>query len=59
MSTRFFVAAVKSVETEQLLPSSKPEPVLEDAPKALKGYTEFEPEVEQLLDVPGAARPGE
>jgi F-type H+-transporting ATPase subunit gamma len=32
-----------------LLPLALPDPVLEDAPKPLKGYTEFEPEVEQLL----------
>ena len=49
VSTRFHSSGSQSVETEQLLPLSMPEPVLDDAPKALKGYTEFEPEVEQLL----------
>jgi F-type H+-transporting ATPase subunit gamma len=49
VSTRFRSAGSQGVETEQLLPLTMPEPVLDDAPKALKGYTEFEPEVEQLL----------
>ncbi len=48
VSTRFHSAGSQSVEVEQLLPLSAPEaaPI---APAALKGYTEFEPEVEQLL----------
>ncbi len=49
VSTRFHSAGSQGVETEQLLPLALPDPVLEDAPKPLKGYTEFEPEVEQLL----------
>jgi F-type H+-transporting ATPase subunit gamma len=48
VSTRFHSAGSQGVETEQLLPLSMPEPVLEETTK-LKGYTEFEPEVEQLL----------
>jgi F-type H+-transporting ATPase subunit gamma len=49
VSTRFHSSSSQHVEVEQLLPLTMPDPVLEDAPKALKGYTEFEPEVEQLL----------
>jgi F-type H+-transporting ATPase subunit gamma len=49
VSTRFLSAATQSVEVEQLLPLSLPELPDDDAPKVLKGYTEFEPEVEQLL----------
>jgi F-type H+-transporting ATPase subunit gamma len=49
VSTRFHSAGSQGVETEQLLPLAMPEHVLDDAPQPLKGYTEFEPEVEQLL----------
>ena len=49
VSTRFLSAATQSVQVEQLLPLSIPEVPVDDAPTALKGYTEFEPEVEQLL----------
>ncbi len=49
VSTRFHSAGSQSVEVEQLLPLRAPEPVPVAAPAALKGYTEFEPEVEQLL----------
>ncbi len=49
VSTRFVSAGSQVVEVEQLLPLSVPEVVVDDTPKALKGYTEFEPEVEQLL----------
>ena len=49
VSTRFLSAGSQSVEIEQLLPLSMPEVVVDDTPKALKGYTEFEPEVEALL----------
>ena len=49
VSTKFLSAGSQSVAIEQLLPLSMPETVIEDAPKKLKGYTEFEPEVEQLL----------
>ena len=48
VSTRFLSAGTQSVETEQLLPLSVPEAPVEVQTK-LKGYTEFEPEVEQLL----------
>jgi F-type H+-transporting ATPase subunit gamma len=49
VSTRFYSAGSQSVETHQLLPLTLPEVVLDDTPKALKGYTEFEPEVSELL----------
>jgi F-type H+-transporting ATPase subunit gamma len=49
VSTKFLSAGSQVVATEQLLPLSAPEAVDESAPKVLKGYTEFEPEVEQLL----------
>src|SRR5487761_2258550 len=49
VSTRFLSAATQAVEVEQLLPLTMPEVPADDSPKALKGYTEFEPEVEQLL----------
>jgi F-type H+-transporting ATPase subunit gamma len=49
VSTRFLSAGSQAVEVEQLLPLSMPEVPLDTAPTALKGYTEFEPEVEQLL----------
>ena len=49
VSTRFKSAATQSVEVEQLLPLSLPAMPDDAAPKYLKGYTEFEPEVEQLL----------
>jgi F-type H+-transporting ATPase subunit gamma len=49
VSTRFYSAGSQSVESEQLLPLVMPRD-LEVAPSTgLKGYTEFEPEVEQLL----------
>jgi F-type H+-transporting ATPase subunit gamma len=49
VSTRFHSAATQSVEVQQLLPLSLPDVPEDDGPKVLKGYTEFEPEVEQLL----------
>jgi F-type H+-transporting ATPase subunit gamma len=49
VSTRFLSAATQAVEVEQLLPLSMPALADDEAPKVLKGYTEFEPEVEQLL----------
>jgi F-type H+-transporting ATPase subunit gamma len=49
VSTRFLSAATQAVEVEQLLPLAMPALSDDDAPKVLKGYTEFEPEVEQLL----------
>jgi F-type H+-transporting ATPase subunit gamma len=49
VSTRFLSSATQAVEVEQLLPLAMPEVPKDDTPKALKGYTEFEPEVEQLL----------
>ena len=48
VSTRFLSAATQNVEVEQLLPLSLPA-LPADAAKKLTGYTEFEPEVEQLL----------
>ena len=48
VSTEFRSAASQAVSTRQLLPlTADAAPV--DEPKTLKGYTEFEPEVEQLL----------
>ena len=49
VSTRFLSAATQAVEIEQLLPLSMPAMPVDTAPKVLKGYTEFEPEVEKLL----------
>ncbi len=48
VSTRFLSAATQSVEVEQLLPLALPALPEQETTK-LKGYTEFEPEVEQLL----------
>jgi F-type H+-transporting ATPase subunit gamma len=49
VSTRFHSAGSQSVAVEQLLPLEMPEPVIDDQPPKLEGYTEFEPEVAQLL----------
>ena len=49
VSTRFHSAGSQSVEVEQLLPLSMPADVEVKNATGLKGYTEFEPEVEQLL----------
>ena len=49
VSTRFPSAGSQSVGIEQLLPLPLPEPKVTEAPAALVGYTEFEPEVAQLL----------
>jgi F-type H+-transporting ATPase subunit gamma len=49
VSTRFISSGSQSVAIEQLLPLSMPEPVLDDKPAVIKGYTEFEPEVSKLL----------
>jgi F-type H+-transporting ATPase subunit gamma len=48
VSTRFLSAATQSIEVEQLLPLTLPAMPEEETTKP-KGYTEFEPEVEQLL----------
>ena len=48
VSTRFLSAATQSVEVQQLLPLSVPTLPVDEA-KKLRGYTEFEPEVEKLL----------
>lgn len=48
VSTKFKSAASQAVETEQLLPLQLPEIPVEVSAKA-KGYTEFEPEVNELL----------
>ncbi|MGD0853339.1 MAG: ATP synthase F1 subunit gamma [Acidimicrobiales bacterium] len=49
VSTRFLSAATQSVEVEQLLPLALPAMPETETTKVLRGYTEFEPEVEQLL----------
>jgi F-type H+-transporting ATPase subunit gamma len=49
VSTRFHSAGSQSVESEQLLPLTMPADLEVDPSTRLKGYTEFEPEVEQLL----------
>jgi F-type H+-transporting ATPase subunit gamma len=49
VSTRYLSAGSQAVQTEQLLPLVVPELPETNEPKALKGYTEFEPEVEKLL----------
>jgi F-type H+-transporting ATPase subunit gamma len=52
VSTRFLSASTQRVETRQLLPLVDPRDGVEDeveAPTALTGYVEFEPEAEQLL----------
>jgi F-type H+-transporting ATPase subunit gamma len=53
VSTRFLSASTQRVESRQLLPLADPsERVAEEeaeAPSALSGYVEFEPEAEQLL----------
>jgi F-type H+-transporting ATPase subunit gamma len=49
VSTRFHSAGSQSVSIEQLLPLPQPEPKVTEEPAALEGYTEFEPEVAQLL----------
>jgi len=59
VSTRFLSSATQSVEVEQLLPLAMPDLVDEEAPKVLKGYTEFEPEVAQLLTTLRAQGPRE
>ncbi|HXC18745.1 MAG TPA: FoF1 ATP synthase subunit gamma, partial [Acidimicrobiales bacterium] len=46
---RAMAAATQSVEVEQLLPLTLPAMPEEETSTALKGYTEFEPEVERLL----------
>lgn len=54
VSTRFISAATQSVETRQLLPLVDPRASAdddEDVKTELVGYTEFEPEAEQLLEV--------
>lgn len=49
VSTRFFSAGSQAVESEQLLPLVMPSDMDISPTAGLKGYTEFEPEVEQLL----------
>ncbi len=51
VSTRFHSAGRQTVEVEPLLPLPLPDLPDEPAPTAGGGYTEFEPEVEQLLAV--------
>ena len=49
VSTRYLSAGSQPVQVEQLLPLVIPELPEPSEPKPLKGYTEFEPEVEKLL----------
>ena len=49
VSIRFHSAGRQTVESEQLLPLSMPSDLELVKSTGLKGYTEFEPEVEQLL----------
>jgi F-type H+-transporting ATPase subunit gamma len=49
VSTRFHSAGSQSVESEQLLPLAMPVDLEVEKSTGLKGYTEFEPEVEKLL----------
>ena len=49
VSTRFLSAGSQVVESEQLLPLVMPADLEIASSTGLKGYTEFEPEVEQLL----------
>ena len=49
VSTRFVSAGSQVVESEQLLPLTMPADLEIENTSGLKGYTEFEPEVEQLL----------
>ncbi len=49
VSTRFHSAGSQTVESDQLLPLTLPEELEVDTSVGPKGYTEFEPEVEQLL----------
>ena len=49
VSTRFHSAGSQSVESEQLLPLAMPADLEVEKSTGLKGYTEFEPEVERLL----------
>jgi F-type H+-transporting ATPase subunit gamma len=49
VSMRYLSAGSQAVNVSQLLPLVVPEMPVDDSPKSLKGYTEFEPEVEKLL----------
>ncbi len=50
VSTRFVSAGSQAVDTHQLLPLEVPEaPPTDERPAGLTGYTEFEPEVAELL----------
>jgi F-type H+-transporting ATPase subunit gamma len=49
VSTAFLSAATQSVTTRRLLPLTLPEVAPVSEPTGLKGYTEFEPDVEKLL----------
>lgn len=49
VSSVFRSSASQSVEVAQLLPLSVPEAPAEETPHKLVGYTEFEPDVEELL----------
>ncbi len=49
VSMRYLSAGSQAVEVQQLLPLVLPELPVNDQSTTLKGYTEFEPEVEKLL----------
>ncbi|HEY5303500.1 MAG TPA: ATP synthase F1 subunit gamma [Acidimicrobiales bacterium] len=49
VSTRFHSAGSQTVESDQLLPLTMPDELEVNTSTGPKGYTEFEPEVEQLL----------
>jgi F-type H+-transporting ATPase subunit gamma len=49
VSMRYLSAGSQAVETRQLLPLVLPDLPVEEKSTTLKGYTEFEPEVEKLL----------
>ncbi|HEY5111170.1 MAG TPA: ATP synthase F1 subunit gamma [Acidimicrobiales bacterium] len=49
VSTRYVSAGSQAIEVRQLLPLVVPDAPVDNAPKPLQGYTEFEPEVEKLL----------
>jgi F-type H+-transporting ATPase subunit gamma len=48
VSTRFLSAGSQAADVEQLLPLTAPDTV-DETPAGLRGYTEFEPEVAELL----------
>ncbi|HVB51905.1 MAG TPA: ATP synthase F1 subunit gamma [Acidimicrobiales bacterium] len=49
VSTRYISVGSQAIEVRQLLPLVVPDVPVDTTPKPLQGYTEFEPEVENLL----------